>query len=168
MCRVRDLSHWNREVTSLVNGFRWPINMQDMIVAKRHAQLVSSISTLVSFRASFQNQTLKVNLMGCWWYLYIKTSLQISKVSPKNYTLCQEVTGLTYRIVASRSTSWLVTYHVINWSWIWLVTCLHVLQQGVLKLGLNRTGHMSFMTGQDRTPMPDRSCQTGLNPDLYF
>ena len=65
MCRVRDLSHWNREVTSLVNGFRWPINMQDMIVAKRHAQLVSSISTLVSFRASFQNQTLKVNLMGC-------------------------------------------------------------------------------------------------------
>ena len=66
MCRVRDLSHWNREVTSLVNGFRWPINMQDMIVAKRHAQLVSSISTLVRFQAPFQLATIKIKREFSW------------------------------------------------------------------------------------------------------
>ena len=31
-------------------------------------------------------------------------------------------------------------------------------------VGLNRTGHMSFLTGQDRAP----KCLTRLNPDLYF
>ena len=76
------------------------------------------------------------------------------------------------------------------------------------KIGLDWTGHMSFLTGQDRTPkfagqvlpdwtesgliflnilpskqtkknyekndgpdfenLPDRSCRTTLNPDLYF
>ena len=34
-------------------------------------------------------------------------------------------------------------------------------------VGLNRTGHMSFLTGQDPNLL-DRSCRTGLNPDLYF
>ena len=41
-------------------------------------------------------------------------------------------------------------------------------------VGLDRTKDMSFLTGQDRTPkfagqvLPDRSCRTGLKPDLYF
>ena len=40
------------------------------------------------------------------------------------------------------------------------------------KLGLNQTGHMNFLTGQDRTPkfagqvLPDWT-ESGLNPDLY-
>ena len=42
-----------------------------------------------------------------------------------------------------------------------------------LELELNRTGHMSFLIGQDRTPkfvgqvLPDRT-KSRLNPDLYF
>ena len=54
--------------------------------------------------------------------------------------------------------------------------------QLILKLGLNWTGHMSFLTGQDRTPkfagqvLPDRT-ESGLIPkyltyhtitDYYF
>ena len=36
-------------------------------------------------------------------------------------------------------------------------------------LGLNQTGHMSFLTRQNRMPnLPDRSWWTGLNPDLYL
>ena len=39
------------------------------------------------------------------------------------------------------------------------------------QIGLDRTGHMSFPTGPDRIGhpnLPDRSCQTGLNPEIYF